>query len=214
MKSLEKESQSALSACAEREQLQLRVIVESAEVEWFDRMLAQEHYLGKTPPVGDFLRQVVECGGRAMALLAWGSAALKLKDREEWIGWSASQRAERLKVVVQNRRYLLLHARGENPNLASQALGAACRALPAQWQERFGYRVLLAETFTDPESYAGTSYKASGWEPVGSPCRSPKRPDWQADTAGGAGGFPVAASQSALLRHGDKSRLSFPDQSP
>ena len=129
--------------------------------------VAQEHYLGKTPPVGDFLRQVVERGGRAMALLAWGSAALKLKDREQWIGWSASQRAERLKVVVQNRRYLLLHARGENPNLASQALAAACRALPAQWQERFGYRVLLAETFTDPETYAGTSYKASGWEPVG-----------------------------------------------
>ena len=141
--------------------------MESAEVEWFDRMLAQEHYLGKTPPVGDFLRQVVEREGRAIALLAWGSAALKLKDREQWIGWSASQRAERLKLVVQNRRYLLLHARGENPNLASQALAAACRALPAQWQERFGYRVLLAESFTDPESYAGTSYKASGWERVG-----------------------------------------------
>lgn len=168
MKFSEKESQSAVGAwCANREQLQVRVIVESAEVEWFDRLLAQEHYLGKTPPVGDFLRQVVEREGGAIALLAWGSAALKLKDREQWIGWSASQRAERLKLVVQNRRYLLLHARGENPNLASQALAAACRALPAQWQERFGYRVLLAESFTDPESYAGTSYKASGWEPVG-----------------------------------------------
>ena len=39
--------------------------------------------------------------------------------------------------------------------------------LPEQWQERFGYRPLLAESFTDPEAYAGTCYKASNWEPVG-----------------------------------------------
>jgi hypothetical protein len=61
----------------------------------------------------------------------------------------------------------LLHDKGREPNLASQALAAACRALPAQWQERFAYTPLLAETFTDPEAYAGTCYKASGWEPVG-----------------------------------------------
>ncbi len=26
---------------------------------------------------------------------------------------------------------------------------------------------MLAESFTDPEAYAGTCYKASNWEPVG-----------------------------------------------
>jgi hypothetical protein len=31
----------------------------------------------------------------------------------------------------------------------------------------FGYRPLLAESFTDPEACAGTCYKASNWEPVG-----------------------------------------------
>jgi hypothetical protein len=117
--------------------------------------------------VGDFLRQVVERDGQVVGQLVWGAAALKLKDREQWIGWSATQRAERLKLVVQNRRYLLLHDKGQEPNLASQALAAACRVLPEQWEERFGYRPLLAETFTDPEAYTGTCYKASGWEPVG-----------------------------------------------
>ena len=133
----------------------------------FDEQLAQGHYLGETPPVGDFLRQLVERQGKPVALLVWGAAALKLKDRESWIGWSTSQRGERLKLVVQNRRYLLLHPKGQEPNLASQALAAACRALPDQWQECFGYRPLLAETFTDPESFEGTCYKASGWEAVG-----------------------------------------------
>jgi hypothetical protein len=149
------------------EDLRVRILSDSKEIELFDQQLAQEHYLGDTPPVGDFLRQVVEREGVAVALLVWGAASLKLKDREAWIGWSASQRAERLKLVVQHRRYLLLHPKGQEPNLASQALAAACRALPEQWQEHFGYAPLLAETFTDPESYAGTCYKASGWERVG-----------------------------------------------
>jgi hypothetical protein len=46
-------------------------------------------------------------------------------------------------------------------------MGAALRALSGQWLERFGYRPLLAESFTDPEAYAGTCYKASNWEAVG-----------------------------------------------
>jgi hypothetical protein len=168
MKALNKKSESAVCATgADREQLVVRGVLEAAEVQWFDQMLAAEHYLGATPSIGDFLRQIVEEGGRAVALLVWGPAALKLKDREQWIGWSVSQRGERLKLVVQNRRYLLLHAKGQNPNLASRVLAAACRALPGQWQEYFGYCPLLAESFTDPETYAGTCYKASGWEPVG-----------------------------------------------
>ena len=61
----------------------------------------------------------------------------------------------------------MLAPKGQSPNLASQTMGAALRALPDQWRERFGYRPLLAESFTDPESHAGTCYKASNWEPVG-----------------------------------------------
>ena len=147
--------------------LQVRTVTSAAEIKSFDQQLAQKHFLGEAPAVGDFLRQAVERNGQVVALLVWGPAALKLKDRERWIGWSTSQRAERLKLVVQNRRYLLLHPKGQEPGLASVALAAACRALPDQWQERFSYRPLLAETFTDPETHAGTCYKASGWEPVG-----------------------------------------------
>ncbi|HWT81269.1 MAG TPA: transposase family protein, partial [Candidatus Methylomirabilis sp.] len=87
--------------------------------------------------------------------------------RDLWISWSACQRVERLKLIVQNRRFLLLTAKGQAPNLASQVMGAALRALRGQWQDSFGYRPLLAESFTDPEAYAGTCYKASNWEPVG-----------------------------------------------
>src|SRR5512140_709427 len=137
------------------------------EVAWFDGLLAGQHYLGAGRPVGDYLRQVVEMEGKAVALLVWGPACYALKDRDKWISWSTVQRLERLKLIVQNRRFLVLADKGQSPNLASQAMGAALRALPSQWLERFGYRPLLAESFTDPEAYAGTCYKASNWEAVG-----------------------------------------------
>ena len=74
---------------------------------------------------------------------------------------------ERLKLIVQNRRFLVLSGKGASPNLASQTMGAALRALSGQWQESFGYRPLLAESFTDPEAFAGTCYRASNWKAVG-----------------------------------------------
>ncbi len=136
-------------------------------MEWFDAQMGRHHYLGAGRSVGDYLRQIVEVEGQPAALLAWGPACYALKDRDLWIGWSAPQRVQRLKLIVQNRRFLLLSAAGQAPNLASQAMGAALQGLAAQWREAFGYRPLLAESFTDPETYAGTCYRASNWEAVG-----------------------------------------------
>lgn len=147
--------------------LSVEVVGAGALRERFDALLGAKHYLGVAPRVGDFLRQVVVREGQWVALLVWGPAAYRLKDRERWIGWNDALRGERLKLVVQNRRFLLLHEKGAEPNLASQTLATAVRALPPQWQEQFGYTPLVAESFTDPEAFAGTCYKASGWEPVG-----------------------------------------------
>ncbi len=101
-----------------------------------------------------------------MALLPWGAAALRLKDRDGWIGWDAARRHERLKLVVQNRRFLLL-AGVDLPNLASKTLSMCTGRLARDWRERFGYEPLLGESFVDPERFRGTSYKAAGREPVG-----------------------------------------------
>ena len=142
-------------------------VASPSEAAAFDAQLATHHYLGAGRPVGDYLRQIVERAGGPVALLVWGPSCYALKDRDRSIGWSASQRVARLKLIVQNRRFLVLTAKGQSPNLASQAMGAALRALADHWHEHFGYRPLLAESFTDPEAYAGTCYKASNWEPVG-----------------------------------------------
>jgi len=41
------------------------------------------------------------------------------------------------------------------------------RELVGQWEGQHGYRPLLAESFSDPESHAGTVYKATNWVQAG-----------------------------------------------
>jgi hypothetical protein len=110
-----------------------------AEAAAFDAQLATHHYLGAGRPVGDYLRQFVERDGVPVALLVWEPSCYSLKDRDRSIGWRASQRVARLKLIVQNRRFLVLTPKGQSANLASQAMGAALRALPDHWGEAFGY---------------------------------------------------------------------------
>ncbi|KAF0168592.1 MAG: hypothetical protein FD161_4962 [Limisphaerales bacterium] len=155
-----------LPCAAARLEIDVQVVA-PPDFAWFDQQLADHHFLGAGRPVGDYLRQKVTVRGRPAALLVWGPSCYALKDRDRWLGWSANQRVERLKLIVQNRRFLVLADKGEAPNLASQTLAAALRALPGHWHATFGYRPLLAESFTDPEAYAGTCYKASNWLPIG-----------------------------------------------
>jgi Domain of unknown function (DUF4338) len=100
--------QTAASSCVSKAEPAIEVrAVEPEERARFERLLKEGHYLGPAPPVGDFLRQVALRNGQWVGLLVWGPAAYKLKDRERWIGWRVPQRLQRLKRVVQNRRFLL-----------------------------------------------------------------------------------------------------------
>ena len=79
----------------------------------FDELLGRYHYLGEGRPAGDTMRMVAEIEDEWVGLLMWGAAAYRLKPRDAYIGWTPTQCAERQKLVVQNRRFLLLGKRGE-----------------------------------------------------------------------------------------------------
>ena len=128
--------------------------------------LAKEHYLGAPGPHQRDLVQLAVRGETVVAVVVWTRAARKLAGRERWIGWDPRTRTRRLPLVVQNSRFLVL-GQARQPNLASRVLGLAVAALPEQWAQRTGTSPLLAETFVDPERYAGTCYKAAGWIEVG-----------------------------------------------
>ena len=159
-------TRSATATPDARGPLTVRALTDPTERQRFDALLEAEHFLGPRFPAGDRLYQVAEQDGQWVGLLLWCASALHLKDRDAWIGWDPLTRAQRLKLIVNQARFLI-PAATRHPNLASQILAAATATLPDQWFAQHGYAPLLAETFTDPESHAGTCYKAAGWEPVG-----------------------------------------------
>lgn len=147
-----------------------RLVIRAAEEHEYkqmDALLVERHPQAAPARVGHELRLIIEQDGRWLGLMLWTSGCQRLQDRDEWIGWTHAQRAERLKLLVQLRRYLLLHESGTMPNLASKALAMAARVLPSLWKERFGFEPLLAESFSDIETQAGTCYRAAGWQAAG-----------------------------------------------
>ncbi len=143
----------------------VRLVRTSEEGEYHDLMQAH-HYLGFLPKIGETLWYVASFRDRWAALLSFSAAAWKCKARDQWIGWSFRHQYDRLKLVVNNSRFLILPD-WHIPNLGSRVLSLCRERLPHDWQERFGHPVLVLETFVDPARFQGTVYKADNWTCVG-----------------------------------------------
>lgn len=128
--------------------------------------LSHYHYLGWTPVVGSQLRYWISVEGQLLALLSFGAASWKVSCRDQWIGWEAEQREQRLPWIINNTRYLILPW-VSSKNLASAILGAISKRVAGDWETHYGIRPVLMETFVDSERYAGTCYKAANWLRVG-----------------------------------------------
>jgi hypothetical protein len=131
-----------------------------------NELLDRYHYLGYQPLPGAQIRYVVHAGDRLVATLGFGAAAWKTKPRDDFIGWTPDQRQDRLHLVVNNARFLVLPWI-RCPNLASHILGRVARRLPDDWEERFGYRPVLLETFVQWPRFRGTCYQAANWIHLG-----------------------------------------------
>jgi len=147
----------------------LRAVEQRDERELFRELIDRYHYLGYRVPFGGQVQYLVHVGGKAAQVagaVQFSSAAWRLSARERWIGWSERQREAGISRVVQNSRFLLLPWI-EVKNLASRVLSLALRAIPGDWERRYGVRPLLAESLVDPARYAGTCYRAANWIEVG-----------------------------------------------
>jgi len=141
-------------------------LVEPSEEPQFQSLMQAHHYLGSLRKIGNTLWYVAIFKGEWVALLSFSAAALKCAARDQWIGWSYRHQSGRLNLVANNSRFLILPEHHQ-PNLASQILSLCKRRLQKDWQEHFGFPLLLIETFVDPERFHGTIYRASNWHLVG-----------------------------------------------
>jgi hypothetical protein len=124
------------------------------------------HYLGYQPLCGAQMRYLIVCAQGIVGALGFSAAALQVRARDRWIGWSAPARRAHLRYVVCNARFVIV-PQVRVPNLASKVLALAAQRLGEDWQARYGYRPVLLETYVQAERFGGICYRAANWQPVG-----------------------------------------------
>ncbi len=133
----------------------------------WNQLMERYHYLGAGPLCGAQIRYLIYhaeygyLGGLSFSASAWRLAA-----RDHWIGWDDHTRAKNLHKVVGNSRFLIL-PQVRVKNLASHVLALCNKRLVADWEQRYGFKPLLVETFVEQERFSGSCYRAANWIYVG-----------------------------------------------
>ena len=151
---------------SECEPLELILVEGQADSRRWREQMERYHYLGCRVPFGAQLRYWVRHRGRELACLLWTSPAWKMQARDEWIGWSDTQRRQNLQAIVNQGRFLILPWVAVK-GLASKILALSARQMPHDWEIRYSCRPLLLETLVDAARFRGTCYRAANWIHVG-----------------------------------------------
>lgn len=111
----------------------------------WNRLIAREHPLGRSPLVGTPLRYLVVCDAGIVGALGLGPPAYPLQCRDQWIGWSTQAREPNRTRVIGLSRFLIrsaIHCQ----SLASCCSGMLLKRVGPDWMERSGIKPLLVET--------------------------------------------------------------------
>ena len=147
-------------------ELELILVETGPQRALWNELMAREHPRGAGPLVGAQLRYLVGSAHGWLGGLGFGAAALRLRDRDRWIGWDEEQRRAHLHRVVGLSRFLIRPS-VRCRNLASRVLGEVLRRLGPEFQARYGYRPWLVETFVETARHDGASLRATNWRVLG-----------------------------------------------
>ncbi len=147
------------------EKISIRPVGKSEEAK-YQQLMKMHHYLGAIPKIGETLWYVGIYKEQWVALISFSAAALNCAARDHWIGWSYRHQSGRLKLIVNNSRFLILPVK-QTKNLGSKLLSLCLKRLSDDWVKKYGHPILMVETFVDPERFYGGVYRASNWHMVG-----------------------------------------------
>ena len=103
------------------------VLVETEEqMRLWNEMMENDHPRGAGLLVGRQIRYLVELDHGVLGGFAFSAAALHLRDRDRWMGWTLESRRDNLHMLVNMSRFLIrpeIHCN----NLASHLLGQVVR---------------------------------------------------------------------------------------
>lgn len=141
-------------------------LVDKTTAKIWNTYVEHYHYLGYTKLGGAQLRYIVSCNGKPIIFFGFSAAAWKVKDRDDFIGWTPLQKEKKLHLIINNSRYLILPT-VKVPHLASHALAKIIQRLKKDWYNSYKYKPALIETFVQKDRFAGTAYKAANWKYLG-----------------------------------------------
>lgn len=136
------------------------------QVSLWNEYVERYHYLGYKTPFGLHQRYFIVSGERILGCMLYAPAAWALECRDKWIGWTYRQKESNLYRIISQSRFLIFPWI-QIKNLASHVLSLSIKQIGEDWQERFGYKPLLLETFVDEGRFKGTSYRAGNWQHIG-----------------------------------------------
>jgi hypothetical protein len=154
--------------CAVHELHHLKLIKVETKKEsaLWNGLIEEHHYLGYQRLPGAQVRYLIHSEEGWLGAVGFGAAAWKVAARDQWIGWSETQREARLNKIINNARFLLLPW-VRSKNLASKVLSLCERRVANDFEERYGVRPVLLETFVEQQRFRGTCYKAANWQLLG-----------------------------------------------
>ena len=147
-------------------ELALVLIEDKEQKRIWNELMFREHPRRTSLFVGRQIYYLVVSEHGWLGGVGFSVAALHLEDRDKWIGWDADRRLANLHHVVNMNRFLIRPSVSCH-NLASHVLGMTLRTMPKDFENRYGYRPLLVESFVDTDHFAGTCYQAANFECIG-----------------------------------------------
>ena len=148
------------------EPIHLEIARAGIDLKRWRRYVNEYHMLGDKKVFGSRLAYFIKSNETILGCLQFSASSWALKSRDEWIGWAVEDRKQRLHLIVNNSRFLILPWVNVK-NLASKVLSLAIKQLQVDWLRDYCYAPVLLETFVDISHFAGTCYKASNWVYLG-----------------------------------------------
>ena len=148
----------------------LRLVEVSAEEDelfrTWNELVLTEHPLKDCRLVGRQLRYLIGSDHGWLGAIGFGSCALRLRVRDEWIGWDPSTRKSFQERVINMTRFLI-RPQVRCQNLASRVLSLCMQRVANDFAARYGFEPWLLESFVDAEQYSGACFQAANWLPIG-----------------------------------------------
>lgn len=138
----------------------------STENTFWEYLIYKYHYLSYRGVMGRFVKYIIYIDCLPVAAIGFTGAALRVTDRDNYIGWDDATRKNNLKHIANNFRFCIFPW-SRIKYLASHILSKSIPLLVSDWKSQYNVDIYLLETFVEKDRFIGTCYRASNWVYIG-----------------------------------------------